>query len=79
MNDSFVPAAGQTNVTILILFIIFIFILLLLIIISMVPPLSIIKSIQLLEYVIPPAAPPPPKSPLCYGVSHFMVLAVLWC
>ena len=27
--------------------------------------------IQPLEYVILPAAPP--KSPLCYGVSHFMV------
>ena len=41
--------------------------------------------IQLLEYVIPPAAAPatataaPPKSPLCYGVSHVMVLAMLWC
>ena len=29
-------------------------------------------TIQLLEYVIPPAPapPPPPKSPLCYGVSR---------
>ena len=44
--------------------------------------------IQLLEYVIPtaaaaaaaaPAAAAPPKSPLCYGVSHVMVLAMLWC
>ena len=39
--------------------------------------------IQLLEYVIPtaPAAPAAaavsPKSPLCYGVSHVMVLAKL--
>ena len=32
--------------------------------------------IQLLEYVIPPApAAAPPKSPLCYGVNHVMVLA----
>ena len=45
-----------------------------------------IPSIQLLEYVIPPAAAAapatataPPKSPLCYGVSHVMVLAMLWC
>ena len=43
-----------------------------------------IHLIQLLEYVIPPAAAPapataPPKSPLCYGVSHVMVLAMLWC
>ena len=33
-------------------------------------------SIQLLEYVIPPAAlaaAAPPKSPMCYGVSHIMV------
>ena len=47
--------------------------------------------IQLLEYVIPPPPPPAPaaavspKSPrcygvsLCYGVSHGMVLAMLWC
>ena len=43
--------------------------------------------IQPLEYVIhppPPAAAAPPKSPichgvsLCYGVSHVMVLAMLW-
>ena len=43
-----------------------------------------LDHIQLLEYVIPPAAPAtataaPPKSPLCYGVSHVMVLAMLWC
>ena len=43
------------------------------------------EIIQLLEYVIPtaaaaaPAAAAPPKSPLCYGVSHVMVLAMLWC
>ena len=44
-------------------------------------------TIQLLEYVIPPAAAAapatataaPPKSPLCYGVSRVMVLAMLWC
>ena len=40
----------------------------------------IIFTIQLLEYVIPPAtAAAPPKSPLCYGVSHVMVLAISWC
>ena len=49
------------------------------------------SHIQLLEYAIPTAAAPaaaaptPLKSPLCYGVSHVMVLAcvmvlaMLWC
>ena len=40
-------------------------------------------NIQLLEYTIPTPAPAAaavsPKSPRCYGVSHVMVLAMLWC
>ena len=42
-----------------------------------------IPCIQLLEYAIPTPAPAAaavsPKSPRCYGVSHVMVLAMLWC